>query len=133
MAAVWCRLLYCKVTLYENYPYSEFFWSVYSRIWTEYWGIGSISPYLVQMRKNTDQKNSDDDHFSRSAAHKFRANFLKSLQKIITFYNIFCSIAWYNLILHKIQKFHLISWCENAQFPHQNIRWNYNDLCSVID
>ena len=133
MAAVWCRLLYYKVTLYENCPYSKFFWSVYSRIRTEYWGIRSISPYLVQMWKNTDQKNSDDGHFSRSAALKFRANFLKNLQKIVKFYNIFCAIAWYNLTLHKIQKFHLISWCENAQFLHQKIRWNYNDLCSVID
>ena len=30
----------------------SFFWSVFSRIWTEY----GISPYSVRMRQNTDQK-----------------------------------------------------------------------------
>ena len=42
-------------TLRETCPYSEFFWSVFSRIWTEY---GEI---------NTDQKNSEHGHFSGSA------------------------------------------------------------------
>ena len=35
----------------------EFFWSVFSRMWTE---------YLVQMRENTEQKNSKYQNFSRS-------------------------------------------------------------------
>ena len=34
----------------------SFFWSVFSRIWTEYGEILGISPYLVRMRENTDQK-----------------------------------------------------------------------------
>ena len=34
----------------------SFFWSLFSRIWTEYGEIRSISPYSVQMRENTDQK-----------------------------------------------------------------------------
>ena len=34
----------------------SFFWSVFSRIRTEYGEIQSISPYSVQMRENTDQK-----------------------------------------------------------------------------
>ena len=38
-----------------NCPYLEFFCSVFSGIW-------SISPYLVRMRENTDQKNSDHGH-----------------------------------------------------------------------
>ena len=50
----------------ENCPYSEFFWPAFSRIWTEYEEIRSISPYSVQMRENTDQKNSEYGHFSRS-------------------------------------------------------------------
>ena len=33
-----------------------FFWSVFSRIRTEYGEIRSISPYSVPMRQNTDQK-----------------------------------------------------------------------------
>ena len=35
-------------------PYSEFFWFVFSHIRAEY----GISLYSVQMRDNTDQKNS---------------------------------------------------------------------------
>ena len=42
------------------------FWSVFPHIQTEYGEILRISPYLVQMRENTDQKNSDYGHFSRS-------------------------------------------------------------------
>ena len=45
----------------------SFFWSVWSRIWTEYGEMRSISPYSVRIRKNTDQKNSVFGHFSRSA------------------------------------------------------------------
>ena len=48
-----------RLTLCEKCPYSEFFWSVFSRIRT-------ISPYSVRMWENTDQKNSEYEHFSRS-------------------------------------------------------------------
>ena len=34
----------------------SFFWSVFSRIQTEHGEIRSISPYLVRIRENTDQK-----------------------------------------------------------------------------
>ena len=34
----------------------SFFWSVFSRIWTEYGEILRISLYSVRMPKNTDQK-----------------------------------------------------------------------------
>ena len=47
-------------------PYSELLFSVLSRIRTEYGEIRSISLYLVQMRENTDQNNSEYGHFSRS-------------------------------------------------------------------
>ena len=42
------------------------FWSVFSRIRTEYGEIHCISPYLIWMRENTDQKNSEYGGFSRS-------------------------------------------------------------------
>ena len=45
---------------------SEIFWSVFSCIWTEYGEMLRISPYSVQMRENTDQKNSEYEHFSSS-------------------------------------------------------------------
>ena len=47
--------------------YSELFWSAFSRIWTEYGEIWSISPYSAQMRENTNQSNSEYGHFLRSA------------------------------------------------------------------
>ena len=42
------------LSLRENCLYSEF-----SRTWTEYEKIRITSPYSVQMRENTDQKNSE--------------------------------------------------------------------------
>ena len=39
--------------LRKKCPYSDFFWSVFSRIWTEY-------------EENTDHKNSEYKHFLRS-------------------------------------------------------------------
>ena len=59
-------LLYSTYTLHEKCPYSEFFWPVFSYTRTEYGEIRSISPYSVQMRENTDQKNSEYGHFWRS-------------------------------------------------------------------
>ena len=53
----------------------SFFWSVFSRIWTEYGEIRSISPYSVQMRENRDQKNFLFGHFLHSS------NFKDFLQK----------------------------------------------------
>ena len=53
-------------TLREKCPYSEFSWSVFSRIGAEYRKILRISPYSVQMQGNMDQKNSRYRHFSRS-------------------------------------------------------------------
>ena len=54
------------IFVYENCPYLEFFWSVISRIWTEYWEILRISPYSLQMSENTGQKNPKYGNFSRS-------------------------------------------------------------------
>ena len=53
----------CCLPLREKCPYSELFWFIFSRIRTEYREILSISPYLVQMRQNTDQSNSEHGHF----------------------------------------------------------------------
>ena len=36
----------------EKCPYLEFFWSVFSRILTEYGEIPSISQYSIRMREN---------------------------------------------------------------------------------
>ena len=55
-----------KHTLREKSPYSEFFWSVFSCILTEYGEMRFISLHPVRMRENTDQKTSEYRHFSRS-------------------------------------------------------------------
>ena len=55
---IYCKYTYQNVhtTLRKKCPYLELFWSVFSRIRTEYGEILSISPYSVQMWGNTDQK-----------------------------------------------------------------------------
>ena len=55
-----------KCSLREKRLYSVFFWSVFSRTRTKYKELMHISPYSIRMRKNTDQKNSEYGHFSRS-------------------------------------------------------------------
>ena len=42
------------------------FWSIFSRIRTEYGEILRISPYSVRIRENTDQSNSKYGYFLRS-------------------------------------------------------------------
>ena len=41
-----------SISLREKCPYSELFWSAFSRILTEYGEIRSICPYSVRMREN---------------------------------------------------------------------------------
>ena len=50
------------VTLRKESYYSELFWSVFSRIRTEYGEIWSIFPYSFRMPINTDQNNSEYGH-----------------------------------------------------------------------
>ena len=59
-----------RKTLRKKCPYSELFWSVFSRIRTEYGEIPRISPYSVQMRENTDRINSEYRHFSHSETYR---------------------------------------------------------------
>ena len=72
-----------KNTLHEKCPYSEFSWPVLSRIQTEYGRIWSISPYLVQMRENMDQKNSEYEHSSRSNNKSISVPFLLESSSIL--------------------------------------------------
>ena len=61
-----CIFVVIAFQLREKCRYMEFFWSVFSRIWTECWEIVPISPYSVEIKENTGQKNSEYRHFSRS-------------------------------------------------------------------
>ena len=60
------RKLNTSHSLRKKCPYSELFWSAFSRIRTEYREILRISPYSVRMRENTDQNNFEYGHFLRS-------------------------------------------------------------------
>ena len=44
-------------------PYSEYFWSVFFSIRTEYRDLLCKSPYLVRKLQNTDQKTPNSDTF----------------------------------------------------------------------
>ena len=69
---------FSNLTLRKRRPYSELFWSVFSRIRTEYGEIRSISPYSVRMRENVDQNNSEYWHLLRSVTDLKTLNFLKN-------------------------------------------------------
>ena len=56
---------YSQMILREKCPYSELFWSLFSRIRTEYGEIRSISPYSARMWENTDQNKSEYGHSLR--------------------------------------------------------------------
>ena len=56
-------------------PYSGLFWPVFSRIRTECGEIRSISPYSVRMWVNTDQNNSEHEHFSCSVTWMMKDSF----------------------------------------------------------
>ena len=75
---------YLRSTLHyvKSVPIRSFFWSVFSRIRTEYGEIRSISPYSVQMRENTDQKNSVFGHFSRIVNNGRSSYVYKNLKTI---------------------------------------------------
>ena len=53
-------------SLREKCPYLELFWSVFSRIWTEYGDteILRISPYLVRMWKTRTRITLNTDTFN---------------------------------------------------------------------
>ena len=56
-----------SIPLRKRCPYSEFFLTMFSGIWTEYGDLVRRSLYSVQMKENTDQKNSEYGRFLRSA------------------------------------------------------------------
>ena len=57
------KKFYYQVALREKCLYSEFFWSVFGRILSEYGEIFRIFPYLVRMRKIQTRKTPNTDTF----------------------------------------------------------------------
>ena len=92
--AAWEFTRFIKWTLRKKFPYSELFWSVFSRIRTVYGEIRSISRYSVRMQENTDQNNSKYGHFSRSGSIMWRISSVKKTKSIV--YCRFGRIYWRN-------------------------------------
>ena len=58
--------VFVDMALREKCLYTELFWSVFSRIRTEYEETLRISSYSVRMRENMDKKKSEYLHFLHS-------------------------------------------------------------------
>ena len=69
------------LTRRKKCPYSEFFWSVFSHIQTEYGEILSISQYSVRMWENADENNSEHGRFSCSVNVLYTFSFFPSSRK----------------------------------------------------
>ena len=69
-----CRIREDFNSLSEKCLYSEFSWSVFSRIWTGYGEILRISSYSVRMQENTEQKNSEYGHLLRSDFYSLKSS-----------------------------------------------------------
>ena len=72
-----------NTSLLEKCPYLEVFWSVFSRIPTEYRKMLRVSPYSVWKRENTEQKNSEYRHFSCNASVSLWSTTFYAAVKII--------------------------------------------------
>ena len=77
-------------TFRKNCAYSELFWFVFSCIRTEYGEILRISLYLVQIRENADQNNSEYGHLLRSVNQGLLE---RCFQKDVTFSFVFLSVS----------------------------------------
>ena len=80
--------------LCEKCPYSELFWSSFTRIWTEYREIWSISPYSVRMRENVGQNNFECGHFLRSDAILYTYNVYNDMKWMILVKKLFMYVYW---------------------------------------
>ena len=87
-----------KLSLREKRPNTEFFWSVFSRIRTEYAERRSISPYSVKCWKIQARKSSVFGHFSRGVCiGRNKKNKFKTASKYCKFFNQRdpSTIAWW--------------------------------------
>ena len=81
----------------------ELFWSVFSRIRTEYGEILRISPYSFGMRENADRNNYEHGHFSRST-FCIKYDEVYSSQNI--FINMFLIVKSRTLALFGLLQYH---------------------------
>ena len=78
--------IFVYITLREKYLYLELLWSVFSGIRTEYEEILHFSPYLVRMRENTGQNNTEYGHFLGSVIGLFSQQMLLNALLILLGY-----------------------------------------------
>ena len=81
-----------KLSLREKCPYSELFWSVFSRIRTEYGEIRSFFPYSVRMRANADPNNSKYGHLENRVHHNLFCKCRSSLRRF-SFKKVFLKLS----------------------------------------
>ena len=106
-------------------PYSEFFWSVFSCIRTEYGEIRSVW-------ENTDQKNSEYVDFLHSVRNSYTAQLIMIMIEHTAKNTVISSISWCENFVER-HSFRTISGdspktmqklCLPTKFLHQEIRWN---------
>ena len=78
-----------RYILRKKCPWSELFWSLFSRIRTEYEEILCISPYSIRIGDDTDRNNSEYGHYSHSDIEAYsescEASKMKDLIGLYTF------------------------------------------------
>ena len=103
---VYCvKSVYTVYILREKCPHSESFWSLFSRVRTEYGEILRISPYSVRMQENPDQNNYEYGHF-----RCLRESCLRLCHNLLFIHSGEYLFASPFPTLHIIPSFHLISW-----------------------
>ena len=115
-----------KYPLRKTYSYSEFFWSVFSRIQIEYRETQSISPYSARMRENMDQEKFEHRHFLRSAvSYRFQKKKKKSKSP---------SQNWQNLPWSKPSRTALFDLTLSLNFAEtRQVKWRFVYVISSIE
>ena len=97
----WIYLYYCYLSVRKNFLYSKFFWSAFSRIWTEY---GDLQNLCIQSkcRKIQTRKTTNTDTFHVVYQIRFLPRFIQW---------IYCSCA-YSLMPYprNLEDFEQTSW-----------------------
>ena len=106
-------------TLRKKCPYSESFWSVFSRTRTECGETLRISPYSVQMRENTGQNNSEYRHFLGSVRNHRQVSpiNIREFDRISTF------LSTWNQTINNLQ----------TVYTAQKIKFSIKDFFSKCD
>ena len=85
------------------------FWSIFSRIRTEYGEILRISPYSVRMRGNTDQNNFEYRHFLRSGYFKV-FTFENEMWWRFIWNNLSEFVSWNRLVESMLDLYYFVLW-----------------------